>query len=166
MAAQQTQDTPPPSDPDLARLDFVASLMDNAFRVPGTSFRFGFDSILGLVPGVGDGIGLLVSGFLATIMVRRGAGPVVMLQMLGNMGLDAVVGAVPLAGDIFDFGFKANRRNVALLKKYYASGDRKPHAGWSVALLVLLFLGLLGLLFWGIWRLSAMLVQGVVGWFG
>lgn len=162
MAAPQTENTPP-HDPDLKRLDFVASLMDNAFRVPGTSFRFGFDSILGLIPGVGDGIGLLVSGFLATIMVRRGAGPLIMLQMLGNMGLDAIVGAVPLAGDIFDFGFKANRRNVELLKKYYASGERKPHAGWSVALLVLLFLGLLGLMFWGIWRLAGGLVDWLIG---
>ncbi len=161
MSEQQAQN--PSKDPDLARLDFVASLMDNAFRVPGTDFRFGFDSILGLVPGVGDGIGLIVSGFLATIMVRRGAGPVVMLRMLGNVAVDAVVGAVPLAGDIFDFGFKANRRNVEMLKKYYASSERKPHAGWSVELLVMLFLAMLGLLFWGVWRLSAMLFHWVFG---
>jgi hypothetical protein len=130
---------PNAADRDLARLDTLANLLDNQFRIPGTQFRFGLDAIIGLIPYLGDFAGLIVSGFLFRLMLRRGAGPGIMLRMLGNVLLDAAVGAIPLLGDFFDFGYKANRRNVDLLKRYYAEGKARPNARWSVALLMLLF---------------------------
>ena len=152
-------------DPDLARLDALASLLDNRFRIPGTEIRFGLDGIIGLVPYVGDLAGFIVSGILMRIMIQRGAGPLLMLRMMGNFAFDAVMGIIPVAGDLFDFGYKANRRNVDLLKKYYADGNTKPSAKWSLALLGILFFILFALLIWGIWKVAAMLAVWVWGLF-
>lgn len=154
---QQQSENAPPKSPELAGLDFVATLMDNRFRIPGTGVRFGLDSLIGLVPGIGDGVGLLVSGFMLWVMLRRGAGPLLMLRMLGNVALDALVGAVPVLGDAFDFGFKANRRNMDLLQKYYADGHAKPSAKRSIGILAFAFLLLLAAAIYGIWKLLAML---------
>jgi len=156
----QHDDQTPPTAPDLARLDALATLLDSRFRIPGTNMRFGLDGIIGLVPYAGDLAGFVMSGFLLRIMVRRGAGPVLMLQMLGNYTLDAVAGTIPVAGDLFDFGYKANRRNVNLLKKYYAEGKKRPSAGWSMALLGFLFTALFAAMIWGVWKLTALLA----GW--
>ncbi len=166
---KQTGQFPPAgatnADPDLARLDTLASWLDNRFRVPGTDIRFGLDAIIGLVPYVGDITGFVVSGFLMRTMIRRGAGPILMLRMMGNFVLDALVGIIPIAGDLFDFGFKANRRNVELLKKYYADGKTRPSAKWSITLLGIVFFVLFALLIWGIWKLAALLVTWVAGLF-
>jgi hypothetical protein len=153
------------SDPDLARLDALAKILDDQFRIPGTNARFGLDGIIGLVPYVGDVAGFVVSGILMRTMIMRGAGPLLMLRMMGNFALDAVMGIIPIAGDLFDFGYKANRRNVNLLKKYYADGKAKPSARWSMSLLGILFFVLFGLLIWGIWKIAAMLVTWVWGLF-
>jgi hypothetical protein len=84
-----------------------------------------------------------------------------MLQMMGNVAFDTIIGVVPVAGDLFDFGYKANRRNVNLLKKYYADGRAKPSAKRSLALLGLLFFVVFALLIWGVWKLSAMFIAWV-----
>ncbi|MBP6810743.1 MAG: DUF4112 domain-containing protein [Saprospiraceae bacterium] len=147
-------------DPELARLDALAKLMDNQFRVPGTNWRFGLDGIVGLIPYVGDMAGFVVSGFLMRTMVKKGASPLLMLRMMFNYIVDAVVGIVPFVGDLFDFGFKANRRNVNLLKAYYADGKVKPNATRSVAFLGLLFFALFIVLIWLVWKLAAL----VLGW--
>lgn len=151
------------ADADLTRLDALATLLDNRFRIPGTEIRFGLDGIIGLVPYVGDLAGFVVSGILTRIMIRRGAGPLLMLRMMSNFTFDAVMGIIPVAGDLFDFGYKANRRNVQLLKKYYADGKARPSAKGSLALLGLLFFVLFALLIWGIWRVAALLVTWVWG---
>lgn len=150
-------------DADLTRLDALATLLDNRFRIPGTEIRFGLDGIIGLVPYVGDLAGFVVSGILMRIMIRRGAGPLLMLRMMSNFTFDAVMGIIPVAGDLFDFGYKANRRNVELLKKYYADGKAHPSAKGSLALLGLLFFVLFAFLIWGIWRVAALLVTWVWG---
>ncbi len=93
-------------------------------RVPGTRFRFGLDPVIGLVPGLGDAVGAAFSALILLAGVRLGAPPVVLLRMVGNIALDALVGAVPVLGDAFDFGFKANRRNLALLERW----ERAPAA--------------------------------------
>jgi hypothetical protein len=160
-----TSNQEPTTDPDLARLDALAKILDNQFRVPGTQVRFGLDGIIGLVPYLGDVAGFVVSGFLMRTMIQRGAGPILMIRMMGNVALDAVVGVVPIAGDLFDFGYKANRRNVEMLKKYYADGKAKPSAKWSLALLGILFFILFALLIWAIWKVSAMLLTWVWGLF-
>ena len=129
-----------PTDPDLIWLERLATLMDNQFRIPGTSLRFGLDSLLGFVPYVGDLSGFVVSTILMRTMVKKGAGLGLMFKMFGNVVLDSLVGLVPILGDFFDIGFKANRRNVELLKKYYASGKPRPSAKWAMAILAVLFL--------------------------
>ncbi len=138
-------------------LDIIANLMDNQFRIPGTDIRFGLDSLVGFVPGIGDGIGLVVSVYLISIMIRKGAGPIIMVRMVGNIMVDAGVGVVPFLGDIFDFGFKANRRNVDLMKNYYADGTQKPNAFWSVFILLLLLFAVMIALLIGVWKLGAWL---------
>jgi len=145
-------------DPDLKRLDSLAKLLDNQFVIPGTSIRFGLDGIIGLIPYVGDMAGLVISGFLLRTMLRKGAGPILLLRMAGNYAVDALVGIIPVLGDFFNFGFKANRRNVDMLKKYYTSGKKPPAAKWSVALFgIIFFIGFI-LMLWGVWKLAALLV--------
>lgn len=102
------------------RLERLATAMDSAFVVPGLGFRFGADSILGLVPGVGDAISLGLSGWLIIEARRLGAPPAMLTRMAANVAVDAVVGSVPLAGDVFDVFFKANRRNMTLVRKHIA----------------------------------------------
>lgn len=155
----------PPIDPDMARLDMLAKLLDNQFVIPGTSFRFGLDGIIGLIPYVGDMAGFVVSGMLFRTMLKHGAGPLLMLRMMGNIVLDTVIGIIPILGDLFDFGFKANRRNVDLLRQYYASGQPRPSAKGSLVVLGILFFILFAALIWGIWKLAALLVTWVWGLF-
>lgn len=135
----------------LKTLERVTDLMDNAFRVPGTSFRFGLDALLGLVPGAGDTVGLAISGGLLLAMIRGGVSAPILAQMLGNVLLDYLVGLVPLLGDFFDATFKANARNLRLLKKYYAANpDRRPPSVLKSGLQVLAVVGVMVLLVVGL----------------
>lgn len=101
--------------------------LDDAIRVPGTNIRFGLDSIIGLLlPGVGDtvtGVGSLTLLFVA---LRRGVPSVAMARMVFNIGIDALVGSVPVLGDLFDVAWKANRKNLELIESYKEDPDRKP----------------------------------------
>lgn len=109
------------------RLERFASALDSAFVVPGTGIRFGADSLLGLLPGIGDAVAMGLSGYLIWEARRIGAPSAMLARMLGHVAVDAVVGAVPLLGDVFDVFFKANRRNVALLRTHVAR-LRSEHA--------------------------------------
>lgn len=129
----------------LLRLDQVAQLLDNRFRIPGTNFRFGVDSVLGLVPYAGDVITFLISGALIVIMGRYGASTKLALKMIGNIWVDGVIGTIPLLGDLFDFRYKANLKNVQLLKEHYQEGKHGGSA-WGVLFLILILLFLLVLL--------------------
>lgn len=96
----------------------LAALLDSAFRVPGTRLRFGFDALIGLVPGVGDFVGAVFGAYGVLVARYLGAPVVLQARMLGNVLLDATVGAIPLAGDLFDFAFKPHLRNLALLERW------------------------------------------------
>lgn len=117
---------PPRAEPDrlaaLARLRRLAQLLDARFELPGTRFRFGFDALIGLVPGVGDLAGGALTLWLILEARRLGARRRTLAKMAGNALLDVVVGAVPLAGDLFDATFKANLRNVRLLERDLGRG--------------------------------------------
>jgi len=113
----------------LRRLDRLAHLMDGAFRVPGTRWRFGLDGLLGFLPGAGDSATALVSLYVLVEAWRLGAPPGLVLRMLGNVGLDWAVGSVPLVGDVFDLAFKANRRNLALLRGHLDRPRRPGETG-------------------------------------
>jgi hypothetical protein len=108
----------------LARLRAITLLFDQAFAIPGTKWRFGIDALFGLVPGLGDIGGALVAVYALRVARRLGAPQVVQLHMLTNIALDALIGTVPLAGDLFDFAFKAQTRNLALLDAWLATPHR------------------------------------------
>ena len=107
----------------LARLDAVAKLLDIAFILPGTRIRYGIDGILGLIPVVGDIIATALSLWLVRAARALGAPWHVTARMLGNVAVQGVVGAVPVAGDAFDVLFRANMRNVRLLRRWM---DKQP----------------------------------------
>jgi len=102
----------------LARLDALATLMDTAVVVPGTNIRFGVDAIVGLVPGIGDLITSLVSLYIVHEAHQLGAPKHLILRMIWNVAIDGVVGAAPLVGDVFDVLWRANKRNMALLRDH------------------------------------------------
>jgi hypothetical protein len=107
----------------LARLDALAKLLDVAFIVPGTNIRYGIDGLIGLIPVVGDIITTAISLWLVREARALGAPWHITARMLGNVALDGVVGIVPLAGDAFDVMFRANVRNVRMLKRWM---DKQP----------------------------------------
>lgn len=139
----------PGADPRaLARVRRLATLLDAAVGIPGTRLRFGLDSLLGLIPGGGDVAGALLSGGVVLAAARLGATPSLLLRMLGNVALDALLGTVPVAGDLFDVAWKANMRNVRLLERHLddPEGARRGSralvvaAGAGVAVVILLVL--------------------------
>ena len=102
----------------LRRADLAAKWMDSRFRLPLTNWRFGLDGLLGLLPGVGDGAGLLVSAYVVWTARQAGMPMTLVAKMAGNVVLDGVVGSIPVLGDLLDFGFKANRRNADLIRAH------------------------------------------------
>jgi len=107
----------------LARLDAVAKLLDIAFILPGTNVRYGIDGIIGLIPVVGDLIAAALSLWLVREARALGAPWHITARMLGNVAIQGVVGAVPVAGDAFDVLFRANIRNVRMLRRWM---DKQP----------------------------------------
>ena len=131
------------TDDPLARARALTRLLDSAARVPGTSMRFGLDPILGLMPGLGDVAGAAVSGYVVLLASRLGAPTTVIVRMLGNVVVDTVGGTVPVLGDLFDAGWKANTRNLALLERHLGQPESTKRASrvvvWgTIAALVLL----------------------------
>ena len=102
----------------IARIDALATLLDTALVIPGTGIRFGLDGLIGLFPVVGDIITTALSLFIVHEAYQLGAPGHVIVRMLGNVALDGVFGAVPLVGDAFDVLWRANRRNVRLLREW------------------------------------------------
>jgi hypothetical protein len=98
-------------------------MLDSAVRIPGTGIRFGLDSVIGLIPGIGDLGGAALSGYIVLAAARQGVPISVLTRMLLNLGLDTLVGTVPLLGDVFDVGYKANLRNAALLERHVAEPE-------------------------------------------
>ncbi len=117
--------------PQLAWVDSVSRLLDTRLRIPGTDIRFGLDFILGLVPGAGDVISLGMSGLLVVTMAKNGASGMLVARMLGNLLLDALVGTIPILGNLFDLFYKANYRNLQLMREFYGEGKHTGNA-WPV----------------------------------
>lgn len=103
----------------LRRIRGLARLMDTALRIPGTRVSLGADSVLGLVPGIGDFAAAAVSLFIVNEARRLGVPKAKLVQMLVNVGFDAVAGSVPVVGDVFDVYFKSNRRNLQLVLDHF-----------------------------------------------
>ncbi|HEX8706194.1 MAG TPA: DUF4112 domain-containing protein [Myxococcaceae bacterium] len=130
------------SPADAASLEQVRRLarqLDTSIRLPG-GFQVGWDAVLGLVPVVGDWAGALLSSYIVLQAVRLGASREVLLRMVGNIAVEALAGAVPFLGDVFDAAWKANARNVRLLENHLAAptATRRASRAWVVGIVVLL----------------------------
>jgi hypothetical protein len=121
-----------------AAVCLLAKVMDTAFVVPGTRFRFGLDALLGFIPVVGDAVGAVIGTYILYTAAKLGVPKVVLARMLMNIGTDAVVGAVPLAGDVLDAAWRANAKNAALLEQAML----EPRAARRSSALLLAGLGL------------------------
>lgn len=128
-----------PQTRGLREVAYLAKLMDSRFRIPGTNWRFGLDGIIGLIPGAGDLSTFAVSSYMLWIMARNGASGYVLARMVLNVIIDAIIGSIPLIGDLFDFVFKANTRNLKLMQEHYEEGRHKGGA-WKVIVPVLIVL--------------------------
>jgi len=118
----------PAEEQRLAGLRRIAELLDSAFLVPGTSYRVGLDPIIGLVPGIGDLVSALFMVGMFLQAQQFGVPRVIQARMLINVAIDTFVGAVPVLGDLFDFAWKANEKNLALLE-LHAREERRGSAG-------------------------------------
>ena len=150
------------NDDKLRWVNAIARLLDSQFRLPGTNFRFGLDPILNFIPVAGNLSTFALSGILILTMAKHGASRKVLILMVGNVLLDTIFGAIPVIGNIFDFVYKANDRNVRLLRRHYIEGR---HQGSGTGILIVIALSLLvlfGLLFWGIWELGEYLYSLLV----
>lgn len=143
----------------LNRLRAIAKLFDQAFAIPGTKWRFGLDALFGLVPGIGDIAGALVAVYAMQVARQLNVPTAVRLHMLSNIALDALIGMVPIAGDLFDFAFKAQTRNLALLDAYLATPHktaRRSRRGMLIiALATIIVFATLGAL--GLWMIYLLL---------
>jgi hypothetical protein len=104
----------------LDRLDLLATLFDTALVVPGTGIRFGIEALLRLIPGIGDAAASALSLYLLYEASRLGVPRLLLARMVANVVLEGAIGTIPIAGDAFDVFFRANRRNVALLRGHFA----------------------------------------------
>lgn len=125
----QARTSAPAEQPAVDGLERLAWWLDSAIVIPGTRFRVGLDALIGLIPGVGDLVGAALSGYIVAAAARRGLPNSVLLRMALNVGLETLIGVVPIIGDLFDAAWKANQRNVALLRQYAAVPRRAQTQG-------------------------------------
>ena len=148
MASRPGDGVPVPASTD--RLRDLARLLDEAIRIPGTNIRVGLDPLLGLLPGGGDVAGGLLSGLIMLQAARAGAPASVLARMLGNVLLDVVIGAVPLLGDLFDFAWRANTKNVRLLDAWRERpAVTRRASSLAVGAILMALLVLIALAVWG-----------------
>jgi Domain of unknown function (DUF4112) len=112
----------------LAQVKWLANLMDDRFAVPGTPLRFGWDSVIGLFPGLGDVLTSAISLLIVHHAWQTGASRFTIARMLGNVGVDFLVGALPFLGDVFDVMWKANRKNARLLEQHVRRQTERERA--------------------------------------
>jgi len=148
---------PPTADSRFRWLESISIFMDSQFRLPGTNFRFGMDPILSFIPFGGSAASFAISAGLLLTMMKYGVSRKVVVMMLGNLLLDATIGSIPIIGNIFDFTFKANQRNMNLLKKHYQEGKYTGSGNGIIFIVILVFMLLLGLIFYGTWKLFSYL---------
>ncbi|RKD13243.1 hypothetical protein BCY91_10515 [Pelobium manganitolerans] len=139
----------------LKNVEAVSKLLDSQFKIGG--FRFGLDPILNFIPFAGDGASALISVMLVYTMAKHGASNKLVAKMLLNVLVDFVLGAIPIVGWFFDFFFKANERNIRLLKEHYNEGRHQGSAGPVILGALIIFFIFLALLLWAIWSLLSYL---------
>jgi len=130
------------------RVKTLAKLLDNSIAIPGTGWKIGFDPLVGLIPGIGDLIGAVLSGYIILEAARSDVPAFTLARMVVNVGIDTLLGAVPAVGDLFDAAWKSNMKNVALLERHLGtssavSGTRRSATG-AIALAVIALILILG----------------------
>ena len=119
-------------------LDYIAALLDDIFRIPGTKIRFGLDALIGWIPGVGDAMTAVASFLIVFASWRRGAKGVTLARMIANVLLETAIGAIPVAGDVFHIVWKANRRNYRLLLREREQPGSSTSRDWMFFAVLLL----------------------------
>lgn len=146
------------------RLNRLAWLLDNSIPVPGLGgYRVGIDGIIGLIPGIGDALGAVLSAYILGEAARLGAPKSLLLHMLFNIIVESVIGLIPLAGDLFDMTWKANARNVQLLNNYLESPQPTTRSSRLVVFgIMALVLSILVIVF----ALGLMVLKWLIGLIG
>jgi hypothetical protein len=150
----------PPPGATVERLriaKFLADLLDQRFTIPGTSIRIGLDPILGLIPGIGDVLANLAGSVILLIAAQYRLPKIVLLRMGLNVALNALIGAIPIFGDIFSIWFRSNAKNVALLERYTRSESQRASCGdwlFVIGLIVGLVLVIAGIVLALAWLLK------------
>lgn len=142
--ADSLSDRKEPIDKHLDRLSYM---LDDIFRIPGTNIRFGLDPVISFIfPVAGDAVGAMMSAYIVVLSVRHGLPKIVITRMVYNVAVDFIIGGIPLIGDLFDFTWKSNDKNMRLLNKYATGGKRSFWSDWAwvFVLLAILFLLLAG----------------------
>jgi Domain of unknown function (DUF4112) len=139
---------------------FLADLLDQRFTIPGTSIRVGLDPILGLVPGIGDALANIAGSAILVIAVQLNVPKIVLMRMGLNLAANALIGAIPVFGDIFSIGFRSNAKNAELLERYVGSDARR--AGLDDWLFVAGLISAVVLIGFGI----IMAIIWLIGWLG
>ncbi len=127
---------------DLKYIEKITKLLDSKFRIPGTDVTVGLDPIIGLfIPIIGDIISYIMSALLVFYMIRNGASGKVVMKIILNLSVDLVISGIPIAGQIGDFFFKANERNLRLYKEYLYEGKHQGSAlPYIIAIVLVLIL--------------------------
>jgi hypothetical protein len=152
----------PGSNIALNNLEALAWLMDSSIPVPGLGVRIGLDSLVGLIPVIGDALGALISSYILFTAAKMGVPRVTLLRMGFNITVDTVVGLVPFLGDLFDFAWKANLKNVALIRAHVEDPGGARRADWLFAALFMLLVA--AILFGAGWA-AVYMGRAVVGLF-
>ena len=126
----------------------MAALLDSKFKIPGTDFRFGLDPVIGLIPGVGDAVTLVMSGLLGTHLLRKGASGNLVAKITVNIVLDTIIGVIPVIGQIFDFFYRSNERNIRLVREYHYEGKHQGSGFWIWFAAISLVVFLVVLIVW------------------
>lgn len=145
--------TTPNEQKRIRRLDRLAILMDDSIRIPVVGYRIGYDVLLGLIPGIGDIAGLAIGTYVVLESARFKVPRSTLLRMIANVALDTIFGAIPIVGDVFDATYKANLRNLRLLREHTdsradAARSDKRFLGLLVGIPIVVVLAILALLIW------------------
>ena len=118
-------------------LDYIAALLDDMFRIPGTQIRFGLDALIGWIPGIGDALAGMASFLIVFAAWRRGVQAITLVRMIANVLLETALGAIPVAGDVFHVVWKANRRNYKLLIRERGQPGVNARRDWLFLAIIL-----------------------------
>jgi hypothetical protein len=140
-------------DKDLKWVEGFSKVLDSKFTIPGTNIKFGVDPILSLFPVFGDLLTFLISAMLIYTMHQQGASRNVVIKMVMNSTLDAIIGAVPLVGTVFDVFYRSNDRNVKLLKEHYFEGKHQGSGNGLLFTVIICAVILIAAAFYGMYKL-------------